>query len=300
MNELDDESLIITSFFDFASKFKNIVHYNGNGFDIPYIEAKCKLYNIPYSFNIFESYDLYKVISPFKIIFKTENIKQKTMEKFLGINRNDTFSGGELINLFEEYMRNHNTDLRENILLHNFDDIKGLLFLCDLFNYSSIFNGNFTVDSVKYNIDDNGNYNYATINCKTTFYIKERVSNGHGPFYFTMYNNTLIVKVDIYTAGLKYFYPNYKDYYYLPNEDCSIHKSVAFYVDKEFRTKAKAANCYSKKTGRFLPQITETIKPYFKINYEDSMTYFELTDEILNLKYDLKEYVLEILNYLKK
>ena len=40
---------------------------------------------------------------------------------------------------------------------------------------------------------------------------------------------------------LKYFYDNYKDYFYLPKEDTAIHKSVATYVDKDFRQKAKTA-----------------------------------------------------------
>ena len=80
---------------------------------------------------------------------------------------------------------------------------------------------------------------------------------------------------------LNIFNPDYKNYYYLPGEDRSIHKSVAFYVDKDFRTKAKAANCYSKKSGIFLPQYEEIINPYFKIDYYDKITYFECSQDFL-------------------
>ena len=91
---------------------------------------------------------------------------------------------------------------------------------------------------------------------------------------------------------------NYKDYYYLPEEDTAIHKSVAFYVDKNYRTKAKAATCYSKKTGCFLPQHQVVVSPYFKLEYHDKITYFELTDEFIDNETDVKAYVMHVLSLL--
>ena len=107
------------------------------------------------------------------------------------------------------------------------------------------------------------------------------------------------IKISVYNGGLKFFYQNYKDYYYLPMEDRSIHKSIAFYVDKNYRTKANAANCYSKKTGRFIPQYEEIISPYFKIDYSDKITYFELTNEIINQPDLIKNYIDNVLMHLK-
>jgi hypothetical protein len=81
-------------------------------------------------------------------------------------------------------------------------------------------------------------------------------------------------------------------------EDTAIHKSVAFYVDKEFRTKAKAANCYSKKSGRFLPQYNETFEPFFKIEFFDKHSYFELTDECMSKPDFLEKYIPPLLNHI--
>ena len=50
-------------------------------------------------------------------------------------------------------------------------------------------------------------------------------------------NQFLCLLVIIYQGELKHFYPNYREYYYLPHEDRAIHKSVALYVDRNFRTK---------------------------------------------------------------
>ena len=43
----------------------------------------------------------------------------------------------------------------------------------------------------------------------------------------------------------KIFYKDYKNYYYLPEQNCAIHKSVAAYVDKSRRTAATKNTCYT-------------------------------------------------------
>ena len=62
----------------------------------------------------------------------------------------------------------------------------------------------------------------------------------------------------------------------------AIHKSVASYVDKEFRKKATASNCYTKKDAIFVPQYETLITPFFKESNKDKLSYFELTLEFLD------------------
>ena len=62
------------------------------------------------------------------------------------------------------------------------------------------------------------------------------------------------LSIRVYKGTLKYYYPNYKDYYYLIYEDTAIHKSVGEFVDKDARIKATKETCYTKKDGTFLPQ----------------------------------------------
>ena len=61
-------------------------------------------------------------------------------------------------------------------------------------------------------------------------------------------------------------------------------------MDKNFRTKAKAANCYSKKTGTFLPQYKEVITPFFRIDFYDKISYFEYTDDFSENTEDILKY----------
>lgn len=286
-----EESLIIHEFFNYINSFSSIVHFNGDGFDIPYLEAKCKKFMLPYTFSKYNSFDLYKKINKLKHILKIENLKQKTIENYLELSRTEKYSGGELISVYQDYTVNNDERLAEMLLKHNLDDISGMVSILDILSYTYLFDGNYKIDNIEYT-----DKNEILFNIALPYTLPKRLTYGFGPFYMSSFENLVYLKIKMYTDELKFFYPNYSDYYYLPVEDISIHKCISFYVDKNFRTKAKAANCYSKKTGRFLPQYKEIISPYFKIDYHDKITYFEIIDEFLNNENLVKGYTMHILN----
>ena len=98
---------------------------------------------------------------------------------------------------------------------------------------------------------------------------------------------------------MKYFYDDYKDYYYLPREDKAIHKSIALYVDKDFREKAKASNCYTKKDGVFIPLYKDIFTPIFRRNYEDKkIGFIELTEDFISNKDKLYTYTNHLLDHM--
>jgi len=296
-----NEPIVLASFFEFIQNFKTIVHFNGEGFDMPYLISKLAKYNLPYSFKDFHSFDIFKHTRKVHKLLKLENYKQKTIEKYLGIERTDKFSGGELINVYNQYLITKDDELLHVLLLHNKDDIVGMLQLLPILSYSLITEGKYVINSIETNtvIDFEGVESKESIfigTLDTT--IPKRVSFGNDIFYLTASNNSLKLRVKVYTGELKYFYSNYKDYFYLPEEDTSIHKSIAFYVDKNYRTKAKAANCYSKKTGMFLPQFDEIVNPYFKIDYNDKLTYFELEDCFIGNNVLQRNYAIDIISKL--
>ena len=77
--------------------------------------------------------------------------------------------------------------------------------------------------------------------------ISHTLFNEYAPLTISSSNNILTIKVPIIDNELKYFYSDYKNYYYLPAEDTAIHKSVGTYVNKDYRQPAKSYNCYLKK-----------------------------------------------------
>ncbi len=299
LDDINTEKEMLLEFMNFIKNYSTIVSFNGEGFDIPFVNTRLSKYKILDDLNSYQSIDLYKEAYKLRKVFKLANLKQKTIEQFLGINREDKFSGGDLISVYHAYLESKDERLLKVLLLHNFEDVQAMPVLLNIFSYSSIFKGAFDIDELQIHVRDEATEKKEFIISGTLHNkLMSRVSFGYGEYYFTAYNDSFKMKIDMYTGGLKYFYKEYKDYYYLPNEDMAVHKSVAFYVDKNFRTKAKAANCYSKKTGNFIPQPQESIEPYFKIEYNDKTTYIELTDEFMDNNENVKKYVLETICYM--
>ena len=106
-DSIDEEKEIITLFFEFLKDYKVLVHYNGQGFDIPYLLKKVNRYKLRYDFDSITSLDIYKEILPYKKLLAFENLKQKTVESAFGLNRLDTFSGGDLIAVYTSYVGRH-------------------------------------------------------------------------------------------------------------------------------------------------------------------------------------------------
>lgn len=292
---------VLIAFMEFISNYKLLICYNGLGFDIPYLQKKCHMYKLPYHLEQVNVLDIYKQIQPFRSVFHIPNLKQKSIEIFLGINREDKYNGGELIEIYLKYLENHSNEYMNLLTLHNRDDLTGMTKLLPILSYKIAYNGGFDIEDIQkisYNNPDCAPGTEVTFSLRLSCPAPKRVSFGSESVFFLMYDTAAVLTVKAHTDELKFFYPNYKDYYYLPQEDTAIHKSVAFYVDKNFRTRAKAANCYSKKTGCFLPQYDEVITPYFKIDYYDKITYFEFTDEFKTSRESVKKYVSHIINHL--
>ena len=305
-----DEKEILLHFIELLNNYKTIFSFNGLGFDLPFIKAKCNAYSIfemPDTsldiedsiptfdfFNKFQYIDIFKEVNNIKCLLKLPNYKQKTIEQFLDIKRDDKYTGGELISVYEEYVKTQDAYAEELLLLHNYEDVIGMLDLIPILSYCEIRKGAYEIKDVEistYTTYDGETAFELIITLQNKFFVPKRVSYQVKDFYILMNDDITKIRVPVFEGELKFFYPNYKDYYYLPIEDMAIHKSVASFVDKEYRQKAKACNCYTRKTSKFLPQFDIIINPTFKKEYKDKGAYFELTEDFLNTVDKLQLYI---------
>ncbi len=309
--DIREEAEVIRSFFEFIKDYRVLIHYNGSGFDLPYLSRKCDLLGINNCLKNLESLDIYKRITPYKKVFKLPNYKQKSLETFLDIHRTDTFSGGDLIQIYQSYLgKQHVEKLRKSrtpggifetpseaelllhtLLLHNEDDIRGLLYICPILNYADLFEKPIRI--LQAGVDEG----IFTIQFELSEKLPVRVAFGNDLAHFTAAGTKATLSVHIYEGELKFFYDNYKDYYYLPAEDSVVHKSLAHFVDKEYRTKAKPSTCYTKKHGIFAPQYELIFNPSFKMNYQDKLSFLEIHTDFLLQEENLEQYVQHIMNY---
>lgn len=294
-----EETLVLNEFLSFAEQFTTLVHFNGNQFDLPYLKQKCEQHGITHHLDEMQGIDIYKRISPYKALLKLPNCKQKTLEHFLGIHREDQYTGGELIEVYKNYCRHPLNEYKDALLLHNFEDICGMLDCLPILKYTDVLNQPVTVHKVQANkyADFQGNMKRELIMFATlgdTVPVPVLLSKEN--VFLRMEENTCQIKVPIYDGELKYYYANFKDYYYLPQEDMALHKSIAGYVEKAYRQQAQASNCYTRKTSAYLPQWDVTIEPFFKKDYKDPQTYFELTEELKKDREAFSNYANHILS----
>ena len=103
----------------------------------------------------------------------------------------------------------------------------------------------------------------------------------------------MTVYIKTLNGELKYFFENYKDYFYLPDEDEAIHKSIAQFVDKNHRVKATKNNCYTKKSGYFLPVFSDCDLNTFKTECNSKIKYIDV-DTLSDLP-NINEYVSDVI-----
>lgn len=294
----EDEENVLRAFADFSKAYHYLIHFNGNQFDIPYLERKFEQYHIDFNIREFEGIDIYRRISPYKSFLKLPNCKQKTIESFLCTNREDTYSGGELIDIYHDYVLTHDEEKERFLLLHNEDDIKGMLDVVAALNIPDLFHNPVKVVKVQanyYNDIHQQRYPEIVMTLKLPCNLPTEISYSANSCYFTGSGQEGKLRVPIYEEEMKYFYSNYKDYYFLPNEDIAIHKSVASFVDKAYREQALASNCYTKKVSSYLPQWDVVFSPFFKRDYKSKELFFELTDEFKTKRDDFNRYAQHIL-----
>lgn len=129
-NTEDDEKELLLAFINDIKNYQNHITFNGLTFDIPFLNTRLKKHNIDFSLSKNNDIDILKLIRPFKEKLYLSDCKLKTIEKYLGIHREDTISGKESVDLYKDYSVNQDIDLREKILLHNYEDIYylGIIF----------------------------------------------------------------------------------------------------------------------------------------------------------------------------
>lgn len=124
----NEEIEILKAFSERIERIETLVSFNGDMFDIPFLKKRAREKNLPFEIPC-KSLDILKLIRPHKSELGVENLKLKTLEKYAGVIREDKYGGGELIPIYFRYVRERSEELRDILLLHNFEDIKNMLCL---------------------------------------------------------------------------------------------------------------------------------------------------------------------------
>lgn len=247
-----EERLLLKELEKFLTAKKplpTLVHYNGTTFDLPYLKTKYEQYKIKTSLSACYSLDLYRCAKKYRYFLQTDGLKQKNLEETFGLFREDSLTGQELIQTYLKGIEKQNDRLLKLYLRHNKEDMEGMVLLQNLLKVNSFFQGDFQI--VSWEKKERLSCLMIQLNCGFT--LNQALSTERDGIHFHREGSSLYLKIPFASMEARYFYPDYKNYYYLPLEDRAIHKSVASFVEKEYREKATKENCYVKKTGIFYP-----------------------------------------------
>lgn len=273
-----DEYEILFRFNQRLSDTGKLYSFNGDQFDLNFISKRMTLYGM--TLNDIDSIDLLKKMRPFKKLLQLENLKLKTVEAYFGYERNDPFTGGDLITLYKTYLDTREDSLFKTLLLHNYEDLLGLgrliahMSLIDLI--SAFKNATIPVELTESTIE-NGLYR-ASFQAKST-HIRSLTTD---LFQLKITGSHIVLTMPANVETLKLFFDTPSDYYYLPNEDYAVHKSIGKFVHKDHRIKATRDNCYVKKEDFFLPGYRSFELPlhlYYR-HAKDPVGYYAVQDLI--------------------
>ena len=298
-----EEREILAAFWGFAGAYHTLLHYNGTRFDIPFLQERFSRYGITDILEPMASIDLYRYAQPLKNVFGLPDLKQRTVETFLGRDRTDTHSGRELIEVYRAYCRERGEDQKGALLLHNADDIRGLLSCLPLLSYKKLsdnLDGIRVLKAQAKGYDDiHGNRKWELyLELELPMQLPAPINLNRDGCFLRAENGSATLRVPLLDCEMKYFYAGWRDYFYLPEEDTALHKSVAEYVDKAYRIKATPATCYTRKKSQYLQQWDALFEPYFRPTYEDTNLYFELTDERKKSRADLARYAEHVIGHI--
>lgn len=281
----EDEKTLILEFYQLAHTKKILISYNGTTFDLRYLKKRGELLGLEPELSPLHTHlDFYPLFKPLKALFRLKDRKQPTFENFLDFQREDDLNGGELLSLYVTYLKKRMTkegeakNLYELFIKHNRYDLRGLFLLSKLYPLGNLISREKESST---NIELKKEEKRLLLSLSLSIVPDFTSKSPSSIFSGSEATGLLTLALPIEATELKYFYNDYKNYYYLPKEDMAVHKSLALYVEKEYREKASPKTSYVKKKDDFilLPEGGEkSTTQYFKKEYEDRKSYIRLSD----------------------
>lgn len=233
---------ILLAFFDRIRECTCVITYYGNRFALPFLDKKSDEYGLTNPLTNINSEDYYNILHPLRSFLRLSSCRQSAIESYFHCTRTCTLTGKKIVKQYQNYVKHPDEHTKDKLLFHNQESLQILLSLTSVFTYRDLQNGNIHSCQIK-QIDDNE----ISFSFMLPSVIPKTMDDTKNHIQLKIMGNQgqLILPIDA-NHCVRHYYPNAKDYYYLPVEDRAIHKSLASFVSKEYKQKATADTCYEK------------------------------------------------------
>ena len=274
----EQEPELLTALAKLLETRKTIVTFNGNTFDLLFLKKRYSTHNMEQPFSDIQSVDLYRETCRLKQLIQLPDYKQKSIETFLGCFREDSYTGKELIAQYLLYTKEPSEELLHNLLLHNEEDVRGMYTLFTLLFYADFLKGNYHIQDVTISSADQ--MHYCDITLTTEYAFPQKVTSVFPDASLMLQDHKALISFPVQHGCLRHYFKDYKNYYYLPEEQTIIHKSLGACVDPDHRQKATKENCYLEKTCDYLMHSVPDKESYLRRDCSDTTSYFELPKNV--------------------
>lgn len=280
----EDEKELLTTFFLVASSFEYLLTFNGIQFDLPFLIERGKIHDLDGTFiKNKNQIDLFREFKSLRHILSLENTRQKTLEDFLKIQRDDQYNGGQLIPIFYDYLDQPSIETEQLLWTHNREDVVGMYQLLPLFSYQKILNTDEPVHTT---------YQYLPLS-NELFIIQETkisvpipISYRFKHYYLSLENNKRKLLISLVEKDYRLPLSPIKDYVYVKSEDMVIPKALASTMDKDNYCKATTDNCFLRVPANCFGLMMKnnvrlspfSLTPLTSDEKKDLHTYFSITE----------------------
>lgn len=307
----DEEKDLLIQAFDRIRNFSGIVTFNGQSFDLPFIQKRAEHFHLTDPVSDMDSIDIYRQMKDIRNFFPFSHFRQKDFEQFLHLAREDRYNGGELIRVYLNYEKYHNADDFSRVQLHNSEDVYGMFQLSALLSYSCFADGRYQITDIgmeKSSFDSDEDSLQMDLKLSSEIPVPKTIRVSKDSFFLLLRDDTAFLSVPVFHMTLRHYFKDYKNYYYLPDEQAVVHKSIGQFVDPAHRQKATRKNCFVSKTGWFALVPADSPAGFYQQDLSDTSSYIDLTDAIQQPDHlsDLSEdpgflsFLSDVISYLKK
>lgn len=263
-NRQREEAEVLAACAAFAQPYSTLVHFNGTTFDLPFLRSCAKQYHVELGLDEKESIDLYGRLRPVNALLGMTQMKQKCLEERIGLYREDRYTGGELIEIYKSYEKAPTDEERTLLLLHNRDDLIGMLSVARVLSYEKLLRHPMCLLDIR---EEKQRVSFL-LQTEEKLCVPAAVDFSAGDFRICMDQQRVEVTVELKSGKLRYYFPDYQNYFYLSHEDQAIHKSVGVYVDSHFRQKATWETAYQWVSLELLRQNQKQLNSYLHNLFE--------------------------------
>ena len=139
-----DEKRVIEEALERICAADAVVTYNGDTFDLPFLQRRAVKYGLCDKLPLLWSVDLYRWLKKYwPVAPSMKSMSQKSVEDAMGLaaKRSDEIPGGDCIPLYNYYLQTKDENAKQTILLHNADDVRQLARIawkCSFLPYHTI------------------------------------------------------------------------------------------------------------------------------------------------------------------